>query len=234
MNECEGPIERFHVLRSALGVQVALGSAQTRMSEERLEEVRARLACDQRSSRMPMCMEPQRPQSRRVSGARVATAHGGTVEPAAEPRAEHIIVATRVVAAVGQTRERGRRHISERQRSRLPALGRSLDARAYGAVHDHETTLEVDILPTQRKQLAETHAGVRRDAIELCVLTILLGSPCRLVDVELGRLRATVGARAGSTRQRLDLLAALPCARHRIVLERVGVLALRVGEHRAK
>src|SRR5437870_914165 len=114
------------------------------MSEERLHEVRASLACYQRAGCMTKRMEAQRSQSRGVPRARVATAHSGAIEPPAEPRTEDVVVAARVVATVGQARERGRRNIGERQRSRLPTLGRPLDPGAERTVDDHEAALEID------------------------------------------------------------------------------------------
>jgi hypothetical protein len=40
-------------------------------------------------------------------------------------------------------------------------------------VDDHAAGVEVDILPTQREQLAEAQAGVGGEAEQLCVLGVL-------------------------------------------------------------
>jgi hypothetical protein len=55
---------------------------------------------------MAQRVETQRPQPCRVAGARVAAPYGGAVEAATEARAEHVIVAIGVVAAIGKPRKR--------------------------------------------------------------------------------------------------------------------------------
>ena len=134
------------------------------MSEERLEEVRAGLACDQRSSRMPKRMEPQRPQSRRVSGARVAPADGGAIEPATEARAEEVIVATRVVATVRRryTRARDAAGLRPLRFHALRHAAGSLVAREAGA-HFVQAFLGHSRLSTTERYL---HAKSRPQDVE--------------------------------------------------------------------
>src|SRR5579863_3645752 len=76
---CERAVERGDVLGTGLGVQVALGRAEPRVPEECLDEVRAGLACNERPGRMAQRVKTQRPQARRVAGARVAAPYGGAV-----------------------------------------------------------------------------------------------------------------------------------------------------------
>ncbi len=151
-------------------------------------------------------MEAQRPQSSGGARGGVAAADRGAVETAPEPRAEHIIVAARVVPALSEASERACGDVGERERPRLPALRRPFDAGAHGTVDDHPPHIEVDVLPAQREQFAETHPGVGRNAVELPVLAVLPSAPLPLLDGHrAGRGRA-MRARLGGTRERLDLL----------------------------
>jgi hypothetical protein len=64
-------------------------------------------------------------------------------------------------------------------------LGRSLHTGGHGAVDDHPSGIEVDVLPAQRQQLAEAQAGVGSKAEQLGVLGVLSRSPCNLVGFDV-------------------------------------------------
>ena len=71
---------------------------------------------------------------------------------------------------------------------------------------DHAAPLEVDVLPPQREQFAEAHAGVGRNAVELAVLTVLPRPPLDLARAEVSGLGAAVSAGFRRTSERLNLL----------------------------
>ena len=125
---------------------------------------------------------------------------------------------------------------------RLPALRGPFDVGADGAVDDHAAPLEVDVLPAQREQFAEAHAGVGRNAVELRVLAVLPRPPRLLIAsiASTGRV-AHVRRRPRGVGERLDLVR-LVVVEHGcrqlaplagcVDRRRVGVLAAGVGEHR--